>query len=204
MARGISAQGDVLVNQTSDGVDLNAIWAEIADALALYNTERSAVAKLLSYPTIQVANAVPQSISSDSFEEATEFGVPRAIRPPSESGSIAIPHTKACGTLPGTGRAILYRTHSSAEVLALGTVARRSCAKSRCRPPTLTCNSGLTRKGATHGLQRSAMGVQRAARHSCARTIPRATCTTTSAVSSARKPWGHRNVVRPWSRGAAI
>lgn len=55
-----------------------------ADALALYNTERSAVAKLLSYPTIQVADAVPQSISSDSFEEATEFGVPRAIRPPSE------------------------------------------------------------------------------------------------------------------------
>ena len=30
------------------------------------------------------ADAVPQSISSDSFEEATEFGVPRAIRPPSD------------------------------------------------------------------------------------------------------------------------
>ena len=84
MAKGISTQGDVLVNTTADGVDLNEIWAEIADALELYNTERSAVARLLSYPTIAVADAVPQSVSSDSFEEATEFGVPRAIRPPSE------------------------------------------------------------------------------------------------------------------------
>ena len=40
--------------------------------------------QLLSYPTTLVADAVPQSISSDSFEEATEFGVPRAIRPPSD------------------------------------------------------------------------------------------------------------------------
>lgn len=84
MARGISTQGDVLVSQTNDGVDLNTIWAEIADALELYNTERSAVARLLSYPTTVPADAVPQSISSDSFEEATEMGVPRAIRPPSD------------------------------------------------------------------------------------------------------------------------
>jgi hypothetical protein len=84
MAKGISTTGDVLVNQTADGVDLNTIWAEITEALELYNEERSAVARLLSYPTIQVADAVPQSISSDSFEEATEFGVPRAIRPPSD------------------------------------------------------------------------------------------------------------------------
>jgi hypothetical protein len=84
VAKGISTQGDVLVNTTADGVDVNAIWAEIADALALYNAERSAVARLLSYPTTVPADAVPQSISSDSFEEATEFGVPRAIRPPTD------------------------------------------------------------------------------------------------------------------------
>ena len=60
MARGISTQGDVLVSQTNDGVDLNTIWAEIADALELYNTERSAVARLLSYPTTVPADAVPQ------------------------------------------------------------------------------------------------------------------------------------------------
>ncbi|UJL28874.1 hypothetical protein HZU38_29505 [Mycolicibacterium vanbaalenii] len=84
MAKGISAHGDVLVNETADGVDLNEIWAEIQQALELYNAERSAVASLLSYRTVQVADAVPQSISSESFEEATEFGVPRAIRPPSD------------------------------------------------------------------------------------------------------------------------
>ena len=50
----------------------------------MYNKERSAAVRLLSYPTTLVADAVPQSISSDSFEEATEFGVPRAIRPPND------------------------------------------------------------------------------------------------------------------------
>src|SRR5262245_57354713 len=82
--KGIATAGDVLVNQTADGVDLNLIWAEIATALELYNTERSAVARLLSYPTTVPADAVPQSIGTDSFEEATEFGVPKAIRPPAE------------------------------------------------------------------------------------------------------------------------
>ena len=58
--------------------------AEIQEVLELYNRERSAVVQLLSYPTTLVADAVPQSISSDSFEEATEFGVPQAIQPPSD------------------------------------------------------------------------------------------------------------------------
>ena len=58
--------------------------AEIQEVLELYNRERSAVVQLLSYPTTLVADAVPQSISSDSFEEATEFGVPHAIQPPSD------------------------------------------------------------------------------------------------------------------------
>jgi hypothetical protein len=84
MAKGISTRGDVLVNQTADGVDLNDLWAEVQEVLDLYNSHRSAVVNLLSYRTTQVADAVAQSISSDSFEEATEFGVPRAIRPPSD------------------------------------------------------------------------------------------------------------------------
>ncbi|WP_428338797.1 hypothetical protein [Mycobacterium sp.] len=84
MAKGISTEGDVLVNQTADGVDLNQIWAEIQEALALYNSERATVGSLISYQTINAADAVPQSISSDSFELATEMGVPRAIRPPSD------------------------------------------------------------------------------------------------------------------------
>lgn len=81
---GISTHGDVLVNQTADGVDLNLVWAEIQDVLELWNNERKSVTDLVSFKTVNVADAIAQSISSDSFEEATEFGTPRAIRPPSD------------------------------------------------------------------------------------------------------------------------
>ncbi len=84
MAKGYNTEGDVLVNTTSDNVDLNLIWAEIRDALELYNAERSAIVRLLSYPTTLAADAVPQSISSESFEIATEFGVPHAAREPAD------------------------------------------------------------------------------------------------------------------------
>ena len=58
MAKGISTQGDVLVNVTADGVDLNEIWAEIHDVLELYNRERSGgraaapVTRRRSWPTL--------------------------------------------------------------------------------------------------------------------------------------------------------
>ncbi|WP_245849355.1 hypothetical protein [Mycobacterium palustre] len=74
----------MLVNLTADGVDLNEVWAEIQDVLQLYNTERKSITDLLSYKTVNVADTIAQSISSDSFEEATEFGVPRAISPPAD------------------------------------------------------------------------------------------------------------------------
>lgn len=81
---GVSTQGDVLVNLTADGVDLNEIWAEIQQVLELYNQERKSITDLVSFRTLNVADAIAQSITSDSFEEATEFGMPRAIRPPSD------------------------------------------------------------------------------------------------------------------------
>jgi hypothetical protein len=84
MTKGMNTSGDVLVNVTADGVDLNVIWSEIAEALQLYNQQRSALAQLLSYPTTLAADAVPQSISSESFETATEFGVPHGIVAPSD------------------------------------------------------------------------------------------------------------------------
>ena len=82
MAKGINTSGDVLVNQTADGVNLNLLWAEIRDALALYNQHRSAIVRLLSYPTIAVADIISQSMKGESFEAATEFGVPTALREP--------------------------------------------------------------------------------------------------------------------------
>ncbi|OBK18591.1 hypothetical protein A5636_20290 [Mycobacterium asiaticum] len=82
--KGFSTSGDVLVNETADGVDLNKIWDEIGTALALYNQHRSAVVRLLSYPTTAVADIIPQSMAGESFELATEFGVPTSLREPAD------------------------------------------------------------------------------------------------------------------------
>ena len=65
-------------------MDLNDLWNEVQEVLQLWNDERKSITDLLSFKTTVVADAVPQSITSDSFEEATELGAPRAVRPPSD------------------------------------------------------------------------------------------------------------------------
>ena len=74
-----------IVKVTADGVDLNSIWIEVQAALKVYNEERAAVAALVSYPTTLPADAVPQSLSSINFEEASEYGVPQGARLPNEA-----------------------------------------------------------------------------------------------------------------------
>lgn len=81
---GYATEGDVLVNTTADGVDLNVIWAEVAAVIKAWNAERSALASLLAFNTTNTADAIPQSRSADSFEESSEFGEPESMRPPSE------------------------------------------------------------------------------------------------------------------------
>ncbi|OMC28190.1 hypothetical protein A5739_02920 [Mycobacterium colombiense] len=81
---GYATEGDVLVNTTADGVDLNVIWAEVAAVVKAWNAERSALASRLAFNTTNTADAIPQSRSADSFEEASEFGEPESIRPPAE------------------------------------------------------------------------------------------------------------------------
>ncbi|AWZ26538.1 hypothetical protein CEJ39_22255 [Rhodococcus pyridinivorans] len=78
--QGYATEGDVLVNQTADGVDLNTIWAQAASAMSLYNRERSALAALISYPTTNVGDAIPQQAASANFEEVSEFGEPQGLR----------------------------------------------------------------------------------------------------------------------------
>ena len=79
---GINTQGHVLVNKTADGVDLNLIWDEIETLLAAWNGERQTVASLISYPTTVPADAVPQSLNVEPFDEASEFGIPKGVAPP--------------------------------------------------------------------------------------------------------------------------
>lgn len=83
---GYSTKGDVLVNQTGpDGIDLNVIWDQVAGALEMYNRQRASLAALISYGTTAVGDAVPQSVSSENFEAASEFGEPHGIRVPPEA-----------------------------------------------------------------------------------------------------------------------
>lgn len=83
MPQGYQASGDVLVNQLNDGTPIGAVWDELSEALSLYNEHRSALASLLSYSTINAADAVAQNVKAESFEEATEYGVPQGISDPS-------------------------------------------------------------------------------------------------------------------------
>lgn len=64
---GYNTEGDVLVNSTADGVDLNVLWAELATILSAWNSERTAISQLLSYFTTNTADAIPQSIADESF-----------------------------------------------------------------------------------------------------------------------------------------
>lgn len=79
---GINTQGHVLVNRTNDGVDLNVIFAEIETILEMWNSERATVASLISYSTTVPADAVPQTLTVEPFDVASEFGVPKGAAPP--------------------------------------------------------------------------------------------------------------------------
>ena len=82
---GIAVKGDVLVNQLADGVDLNAVWDDFAQILHIWNNERTSITDLLTFQTTVSGEAVPQTIAVDSFEDATELGVPKSAGPPGDA-----------------------------------------------------------------------------------------------------------------------
>jgi hypothetical protein len=75
---GYVTEGDV-VQTTSDGTDLNAMWAEFQATLDIYNSRRSGLVALLTYPVQQLIEDVPQ-MGESTFEEASEFGEPKGQR----------------------------------------------------------------------------------------------------------------------------
>jgi hypothetical protein len=79
MARGYNASADVLT-QTVDGRDLNDIWAEFQATIAIQNEERQRIIDLLTFPVSNVIEDVPQ-FGAEDFEEASEYGVPKGVRP---------------------------------------------------------------------------------------------------------------------------
>jgi hypothetical protein len=78
---GYQTVGDVLVNQTADGIDLTTVFAEVQAALSVWNSERTALASLLSFNTTTNGDAIPQG-TTDKFEKASEYGVPHATSAP--------------------------------------------------------------------------------------------------------------------------
>jgi len=76
---GTHAAGDV-VTQTSDGRDLNDIWAQFMDLLNAVNDTRSPLINFLTFPVQQAVESVAQLGAGVDFEEATEFGEPTGAR----------------------------------------------------------------------------------------------------------------------------
>ena len=78
-AKGYNVEGDVLT-QTVDGRDLNSLWEEFQSTIAIQNERRTGLVEMLTFPVTNVIEDVPQ-IGGDDFEEASEFGEPKGIRP---------------------------------------------------------------------------------------------------------------------------
>jgi len=79
MAKGIAASGDVLTT-TRDGQDLNEIWNQYQALLDSWNATRQPLIDLLTFNVTQIIEDVVQGVEED-FEESSEFGQPRSIRP---------------------------------------------------------------------------------------------------------------------------
>lgn len=79
MPRGISTSGDVLAT-TLDGVSLDQLWTEFIAVLNTWNSSRSPIANLFTENTTLPGVAQTQATEGDDFEEASEFGKPKALR----------------------------------------------------------------------------------------------------------------------------
>ncbi len=79
MAKGINATGDILV-RTRDGQDLNILWNQYQELLDAWNATRQPLIDLLTFSVTEIVEDVAQGVEED-FEESTEFGQARAVRP---------------------------------------------------------------------------------------------------------------------------
>ncbi|QGJ90053.1 major head protein [Mycobacterium phage Indlulamithi] len=75
---GYGTEGDI-VYTTKDGVDINSLWDEAQQALAVWNRGRSRLVEILTFPVTNEIETVPQ-VGEAAFEVATEFGEPQGER----------------------------------------------------------------------------------------------------------------------------
>ena len=84
---GVNDTRDVLVTQSSDGVDYNQMWGEFQETIRLQNADRQTIINFLTFPVTSNVETVTQ-LSSAEFEKASEYGEPRGIRQKPTSFSI--------------------------------------------------------------------------------------------------------------------
>lgn len=89
MSKGFHTSADILT-RTRDGQDLNAIWNAYQEGLAAFNKQRQPLIDLLSFTVTQPIEDLVQP-GQERFEEATEFGVPKGVRPAPAPTSRAYP-----------------------------------------------------------------------------------------------------------------
>lgn len=75
---GYHTEGDI-TTVTLDGIDVNGLWDEFQATLQIYNAQRAKLVSLLTYPVTNLVETVPQ-VGDATFEEASEFGVPKSSR----------------------------------------------------------------------------------------------------------------------------
>lgn len=73
---GYQTSGDI-VTQTTDGIDLNALWGQYQQTLAYWNSRKMGLVALFTYQVQNLIENVPQ-VGKAAFEEASEFGEPQA------------------------------------------------------------------------------------------------------------------------------
>jgi hypothetical protein len=77
---GFNTEGDV-IRTTTDGISTAELFTEFTRVLALLRQQRQPLVDLLTYTVTNPFERIPQAGSTATFEKASEFGVPVAIRP---------------------------------------------------------------------------------------------------------------------------
>lgn len=76
--RGYNQQAD-LITQTLDGADLNQMWREFQRTIQIWNRDRNVLVNLFTFGVTNPVERIRYP-SEEDFEEASEFGEPKAIR----------------------------------------------------------------------------------------------------------------------------
>lgn len=78
--RGYNETADILT-QTADGTSVNQLWREFQQAITLLNRDRTAWINRLTFRVTNPIEGVTLPGGTEDFEEASEFGEPKGIRP---------------------------------------------------------------------------------------------------------------------------